>query len=120
MVGFNALILTTVGRKSGLERTNPVGWFPAQTAVGAWCSGVRRPRANSALQAGARPAPRPPGLATPPQLLAVTWQHPSALVWLHPRIGLVVVDDYPWLRGQPTGSSGFVEEPVEAGCVDPR
>jgi deazaflavin-dependent oxidoreductase (nitroreductase family) len=27
MMGFNALVLTTVGRKSGLERTNPVGWF---------------------------------------------------------------------------------------------
>ncbi|WP_344591805.1 nitroreductase/quinone reductase family protein [Actinomadura vinacea] len=26
--GFNALILTTVGRKSGLERTTPVGWWP--------------------------------------------------------------------------------------------
>jgi deazaflavin-dependent oxidoreductase (nitroreductase family) len=28
MMGFNALILTTVGAKSGAERTNPVGWFP--------------------------------------------------------------------------------------------
>jgi deazaflavin-dependent oxidoreductase (nitroreductase family) len=27
-MGFNALVLTTVGRKSGLPRTNPVGWFP--------------------------------------------------------------------------------------------
>ena len=33
-MGFNALVLTTVGRKSGLERTNPVGWFPAQD--GGW------------------------------------------------------------------------------------
>ena len=33
-MGFNALVLTTVGRKSGLERTNPVGWFPARTAAG--------------------------------------------------------------------------------------
>jgi len=30
MMGFNALILTTVGRRSGVERTNPVGWFPGQ------------------------------------------------------------------------------------------
>jgi deazaflavin-dependent oxidoreductase (nitroreductase family) len=30
MMGFNALVLTTVGRKSGLERTNPVGWFPGK------------------------------------------------------------------------------------------
>ena len=26
---FDALILTTIGRKSGSERTTPVGWFPA-------------------------------------------------------------------------------------------
>ena len=34
MNGFNALILTTVGRKSGLERTSPVGWFPGPD--GSW------------------------------------------------------------------------------------
>jgi deazaflavin-dependent oxidoreductase (nitroreductase family) len=28
-MGFNALILTTIGAKSGTERSNPVGWFPA-------------------------------------------------------------------------------------------
>jgi deazaflavin-dependent oxidoreductase (nitroreductase family) len=28
MMGFNGLILTTVGARSGAERTNPVGWFP--------------------------------------------------------------------------------------------
>ncbi|MFI7635993.1 nitroreductase/quinone reductase family protein [Nonomuraea sp. NPDC049400] len=28
MMGFNALILKTVGAKSGAERINPVGWFP--------------------------------------------------------------------------------------------
>jgi len=33
-LGFNALVLRTVGRKSGLERENPVGWFPA--AEGSW------------------------------------------------------------------------------------
>ena len=27
-LGFNILILTTTGRKSGVERTAPVGWFP--------------------------------------------------------------------------------------------
>lgn len=27
-MGFNALVLTTIGRKSGAERTTPVGWFP--------------------------------------------------------------------------------------------
>ncbi len=33
-MGFNALILTTIGRKSGAERTNPVGWFPGKD--GSW------------------------------------------------------------------------------------
>jgi len=33
-MGFNALVLTTIGRKSGLERTNPVGWFPGPD--GSW------------------------------------------------------------------------------------
>jgi deazaflavin-dependent oxidoreductase (nitroreductase family) len=28
-MSFNILILTTTGRKSGVERTSPVGWFPA-------------------------------------------------------------------------------------------
>jgi deazaflavin-dependent oxidoreductase (nitroreductase family) len=28
MMGFNALILTTIGAKTGAERTVPVGWFP--------------------------------------------------------------------------------------------
>src|SRR5262245_14381217 len=29
IMGFNALVLTTIGAKSGVERTTPVGWFPA-------------------------------------------------------------------------------------------
>src|SRR6266568_3019614 len=33
-MGFNALVLTTIGRRSGLERTNPVGWFPGKD--GSW------------------------------------------------------------------------------------
>jgi deazaflavin-dependent oxidoreductase (nitroreductase family) len=33
-LGFNALALTTVGRKTGVERTNPVGWFPGPD--GSW------------------------------------------------------------------------------------
>ncbi len=33
-LGFNALVLTTVGRKTGAERTNPVGWFPGRD--GSW------------------------------------------------------------------------------------
>ena len=33
-MGFNALILTTIGRKSGAERKNPVGWFPGKD--GSW------------------------------------------------------------------------------------
>jgi deazaflavin-dependent oxidoreductase (nitroreductase family) len=27
-MGFDALVLTTIGAKSGTPRTNPVGWFP--------------------------------------------------------------------------------------------
>ncbi|WP_432842973.1 nitroreductase/quinone reductase family protein [Dactylosporangium sp. CA-092794] len=34
MMGFNALVLTTIGRRSGVERTNPVGWFPGPD--GSW------------------------------------------------------------------------------------
>jgi deazaflavin-dependent oxidoreductase (nitroreductase family) len=34
LLGFNALVLTTVGRKSGAARTTPVGWFPAKD--GSW------------------------------------------------------------------------------------
>ena len=33
-LGFNALVLTTIGRKSGVERTTPVGWFPGKD--GSW------------------------------------------------------------------------------------
>src|SRR5580700_7546415 len=33
-MGFNALVLTTVGAKSGAKRTNPVGWFPGPD--GSW------------------------------------------------------------------------------------
>ncbi len=32
--GFNALVLTTVGRRSGVERSTPVGWFPGPD--GSW------------------------------------------------------------------------------------
>lgn len=34
MMGFNALVLNTVGRTSGLDRSNPVGWFPGPD--GSW------------------------------------------------------------------------------------
>jgi deazaflavin-dependent oxidoreductase (nitroreductase family) len=34
MMGFNALVLTTIGAKTGTERTNPVGWFPGPD--GSW------------------------------------------------------------------------------------
>jgi deazaflavin-dependent oxidoreductase (nitroreductase family) len=55
-LGFDALVLTTIGRKSGAERTTPVGWFPGKdgswlivsSAAGgprnpAWYSNPRRP-----------------------------------------------------------------------------
>jgi deazaflavin-dependent oxidoreductase (nitroreductase family) len=34
MMGFKALILTTVGARTGTERTTPVGWFPGPD--GSW------------------------------------------------------------------------------------
>jgi len=34
MMGFSALVLTTVGAKTGAERTTPVGWFPGND--GSW------------------------------------------------------------------------------------
>jgi deazaflavin-dependent oxidoreductase (nitroreductase family) len=34
MLGFSALVLTTVGAKTGAERSNPVGWFPGKD--GGW------------------------------------------------------------------------------------
>ncbi len=34
VLDFNALVLTTVGRKTGTERTSPVGWFPGPD--GSW------------------------------------------------------------------------------------
>lgn len=34
VMGMNALVLTTIGAKSGAERTTPVGWFPGQD--GSW------------------------------------------------------------------------------------
>ncbi|MCF6476146.1 nitroreductase family deazaflavin-dependent oxidoreductase [Nonomuraea sp. MG754425] len=33
MMGFNALVLTTVGARSGLERSTPVGWFPGDVGT---------------------------------------------------------------------------------------
>jgi deazaflavin-dependent oxidoreductase (nitroreductase family) len=33
-MGFDALVLTTIGRKSGVERSTPLGWFPAED--GGW------------------------------------------------------------------------------------
>ena len=33
-MGFDALVLTTIGRKSGAERSTPVGWFPGED--GSW------------------------------------------------------------------------------------
>jgi deazaflavin-dependent oxidoreductase (nitroreductase family) len=29
-LGFNALVLITIGRQSGAERATPVGWFPGR------------------------------------------------------------------------------------------
>lgn len=46
-LGFNALVLTTFGRKSGVERTTPVGWFPGKDGtwliVASAAGGARNP-----------------------------------------------------------------------------
>ena len=34
VMGRNVLVLTTIGKKTGLERRTPVGWFPAP--AGTW------------------------------------------------------------------------------------
>lgn len=47
-LGFNALVLTTVGRRTGIERPTPVGWFPGKD--GTWL-----------VVASAAGAPRNPG-----------------------------------------------------------
>jgi deazaflavin-dependent oxidoreductase (nitroreductase family) len=47
MMGLNALVLTTIGRKSGAERTTPLGWFPGKDdswlIVAAANGGARNP-----------------------------------------------------------------------------
>jgi deazaflavin-dependent oxidoreductase (nitroreductase family) len=47
MLGFNGLILTTVGAKTGAERTSPVGWWPGPdeswVIVAAANGGARNP-----------------------------------------------------------------------------
>jgi deazaflavin-dependent oxidoreductase (nitroreductase family) len=46
-LGFDALVLTTTGRKSGAERTTPLGWFPSKDGswliVAAAAGGPRNP-----------------------------------------------------------------------------
>jgi deazaflavin-dependent oxidoreductase (nitroreductase family) len=32
-MGFDALVLTTIGRKSGAERSTPLGWFPGKDGM---------------------------------------------------------------------------------------
>jgi deazaflavin-dependent oxidoreductase (nitroreductase family) len=38
MMGFNALILHTTGRRSGQERTNPVAWWPGPNGTWLICA----------------------------------------------------------------------------------
>ena len=49
-LGFNALILTTVGARSGAQRTNPVGWFPGNED--SWTAALTRPCAVPGSRAG--------------------------------------------------------------------
>ena len=37
-MGFNALVLHSVGRRSGQERTNPVGWWPGPDGTWIICA----------------------------------------------------------------------------------
>lgn len=57
MMGFNALVLTTVGRKSGAVRTNPVGWFPRQD--GSWLI-VASAAGRRGIRRGTTTSPRIP------------------------------------------------------------
>jgi F420H(2)-dependent quinone reductase len=53
MLGFNGLILTTVGARSGAERTSPVGWWPGPDGswliVAAANGAARNPRGITTL-----------------------------------------------------------------------
>jgi deazaflavin-dependent oxidoreductase (nitroreductase family) len=78
-LGFDALILTTVGAKSGTERTNPVGCFPGKdgswlivASVGgaarnpAWYHNIAaHPRAGPRLRCPARRAAGGSGRSSP-------------------------------------------------------
>ena len=61
VMGMDALVLTTVGRKSGVERSSPVAYFPdgndalAHCGVGEWCG----------RQPGLVPQPRRPSRPSP-------------------------------------------------------
>jgi hypothetical protein len=57
MMGFNALVLTTVGAKSGAKRTNPVGWFPGHD--GSWLI-VASAAGGHGIQRGTTTSPRIP------------------------------------------------------------
>ena len=71
-LGFDALVLTTVGAKSGLERTTPVGWFPGED--GSWlivasAAGARR---NPAWYHNIAAHPDEVRIEVPGQKIAVT------------------------------------------------
>ena len=59
MLGFNGLILTTVGARTGAERTSPVGWWPGPD--GSWLIVA----AAICCQACARSAPGSCSAVTP-------------------------------------------------------
>ena len=49
MMGFNALVLHTVGRRSGQPRTNPVGWWPGPDGSWLICASANAAVDNPAL-----------------------------------------------------------------------
>ncbi|MEV0637646.1 nitroreductase family deazaflavin-dependent oxidoreductase [Streptomyces sp. NPDC050619] len=75
--GLNALVLTTIGRKSGQPRSTPVGWFPGRdggrlivaSAAGAtknpaWCHNLAAHLGNVRVEVGAARRRSPPSNST--------------------------------------------------------
>lgn len=57
--GMNALALTTIGRKSGVERQTPVGWFPGRDDSWLIVAAAARAAGNPAWYYKPRRASRP-------------------------------------------------------------
>ena len=71
-MGFNALVMTTVGRKSGLERTTPVGWFPGTDGSWLIVASAAGATGNPAWYYNLAAHPDQVGIETPAGKVAVT------------------------------------------------